>query len=267
LSQTAPQRNPAVLAGFVLILTIVLGAAAFGLNSVTNPQPTAGTDANICKPAPNGHPQSKPTRTYSQPQSVNLDPANAYRAVMCTVHGLIVIDLRTDTAPLTAGNFIFLANAGFYDGLTFHRVCPSTADSTCGGATFGIAQGGDPLGTGTGGPGYSLKDEGPKGPYGVGTLAMARSSAVSGSQFFINTTDNTAVLAPQPSVFNIFGDISGGLAVAQKLQKGDKIYWVAIQSSTPTPASPSASPGASPAAAPGASPAASPSATPAPSPS
>lgn len=263
MSQAAPQRHPAVLAGFVLILTIVLGAAAVGLNSVTNPQATASTPSNICKPAPNGHPQANPTRTYSQPRSINLNPTSAYRAVMCTVHGLIVIDLRTDTAPLTAGNFIYLANAGFYDGLIFHRVCPNAADSTCGGTTFGIAQGGDPLGTGTGGPGYSLKDEGPKGPYGAGTIAMARSSAVSGSQFFINTTDNTAVLAPQPSVFNVFGDIATGLDVAQKLQKGDRIYWVAIQVAAASSPGPSAAPGASPSA----SPAAGPSATPAPSPS
>lgn len=259
MSQAVPQRHPAVLAGFVLILTVVLGVAAVGLNSVTNPQPSASTASSICKPAPNGHPQANPPRTYSQPQSVNLTPTSAYRAVMCTVHGLIVIDLRTNTAPLTAANFIYLANAGFYDGLTFHRVCPNTADSSCGGTTFGIAQGGDPLGTGTGGPGYSLKDEGPKGPYGVGTIAMARSTAVSGSQFFINTTDNTAVLAPQPSVFNVFGDISSGLDVALKLQKGDRIYWVGIEVATASSPSLSASPGASPAA--------SPSATPAPSPS
>ena len=65
---------------------------------------------------------------------------------MCTPRGLIVIDLRTATAPSTAANFIYLANAGFYDGLLFHRVCPNTADTTCGGVTFGIAQGGDPVG-------------------------------------------------------------------------------------------------------------------------
>jgi cyclophilin family peptidyl-prolyl cis-trans isomerase len=258
LSQTAPQRHPAVLAGFVLILTLVLGAAAYGLNAVTNPQSTV--QSSVCTPAPNGHPKQNPVRTYAQPPTLTLDLAKAYRVVICTARGLIVIQMRTDTAPLTAGNFIDLANAGFYDGLIFHRVCPNPADSTCGGASFGIDQGGDPLGTGTGGPGYSLKDEGPKGPYGVGTVAMARSSAVSGSQFFIDTTDNTSVLAPQPSVFNIFGDVTSGLDVAQKLQKGDKMYWVAVQVAAAGSPSPAASPGASPAPSPSA-------AAPSPSPS
>jgi cyclophilin family peptidyl-prolyl cis-trans isomerase len=267
LSQTAPQRHPAVLAGFVLILTLVLGAAAYGLNAVTNPSTSTAKDT-VCTNAPTGHPKVNPVRTYATAPALTLDPTKSYRVVMCTTRGTIVINMRSDSAPLTAGNFIFLANAGFYDGLTFHRVCPNAADTTCGGATFGIDQGGDPLGTGTGGPGYSLGDEGPKGPYGVGTVAMARSSTVSGSQFFINTTDNTSVLAPQPSVFNIFGDITSGLDVAQKLQKGDKMYWLAVQVATVTSPNPSASPAASPAASPQASPAASPSAAaPSPSPS
>ena len=143
MSQTAPQRHPAVLAGFVLILTLALGAAAYGLNAVTNPQqPTA--QSSVCTPAPNGHPKQNPVRTYPQPPTLSVDPAKSYRVVICTSRGLIVISMRTDTAPLTAGNFIYLANAGFYDGLIFHRVCPNPADSSCGGASFGIDQGAIP---------------------------------------------------------------------------------------------------------------------------
>jgi cyclophilin family peptidyl-prolyl cis-trans isomerase len=263
LSQTPAQRSPLVLAGFVLLVTLVLAGAAYGLNSVTNPQPVAsGSQPAVCNAAPSGHPKANPTRTYSAAPAHTIDPTRQYIATMCTARGLIVFKLRADTAPSSTNNFVFLANAGFFDGLNFHRVCPNTADQSCGDGSLKIAQGGDPKGDGTGGPGYSLPDEGAKGPYGAGTFAMARSSAISGSQFFIDTADNTAILGPQPSVYNVFGDITTGLDVAQKLHKGDRIYWVAIDVSAAASPSPAASAGASPAASPAASPQASPAASP-----
>ena len=274
MTQSTAQRSPLVLGAFVLVVTAILGAAAFGLNSVTNPQPVAtksGSVPAVCQQAPPGHPVANPTRSYTAAPPLSIDPTKQYTATMCTDRGIIVFTLRNST-PQTTNNFVFLANKGFYDGLLFHRVCPNAADSSCGAATFGIAQGGDPKGDGTGGPGYSLPDEGPKGPYGVGTLAMARSTAISGSQFFIDTTDNSATLSPQPSVYNVFGDIIQGLDVATSLKKGDHMYWVEVTAGAPASPSPgaSASPAASasPEASPAASPAASPSASaPAPSPS
>ena len=263
MSQTPTQRPPIVLGAFVILVTAILGGAAWGLNSVTNPAPapTANATSSVCAKAPSGHPNTHPVRTHPQPPTVKLDPATQYFATICTARGLIQVKLRTDTAPVSAGNFIALADSGFYDGLSFHRVCPNTADSSCGDGSLKIAQGGDPKGDGTGGPGYSIADEGPKGPYGAGTFAMARSSQVSGSQFFIDTADNTAILGPQPQVYNVFADITQGLDVAQHLKKGDVMFWVAIGRSA------AASPGPSPVASPAASPEASPAATPAPSPS
>lgn len=248
-----------VLAAFVILVTAVLAGAAWGLNSVTNPKPaaTATASASVCAKAPSGHPNAHPVRSHPQPPAVKLDPATQYFATICTARGLIEVKLRTDSAPISAGNFIALADAGFYDGLSFHRVCPNTADSSCGDGSLKIAQGGDPKGDGTGGPGYSIADEGPKGPYGAGTFAMARSSQVSGSQFFIDTADNTAILGPQPQVYNVFADITQGLDVAQRLKKGDVMFWVAItRSASASPAS-SASPATSPAGSPEVSPAAS----------
>ena len=240
MSQTPAPRNPLVLAGFVLVVTAILGAAAYGLNSVTNPRPVATTSSipAICNPAPGGHPRTNPPRSFSAPPPLNTDGTKQYVATICTDRGLIVFKLRKST-PQTTNNFVNLVNVGFYDGLNFHRVCPNTADSSCGDGSLKIAQGGDPKGDGTGGPGYSLPDEGPKGPYGGGTLAMARAQQVSGSQFFIDTADNSSILSPQANVYNVFGDITAGLDAAQKLQKGDKMYWVSIEIGS------AASPGAS----------------------
>ena len=292
MSQAPAQRPPIVLAAFVILFTAVLGAAAWGLNSVTNPKPAStssitGADATpqpessaqvaqatkaalaavppVCGTTPKGHPNVRPVRRHSQPPTVKLDPATQYFATFCTARGLVVAKFRTDTAPISAGNFIALADSGFYDGLKFHRVCPNTADTSCGDGSLKIAQGGDPRGDGTGGPGYSIADEGPKGPYGAGTLAMARSSQVSGSQFFIDTADNTAILGPQPQVYNVFADITQGLDVAQQLKKGDVMFWVAISRGSAAAPSPGATPDASPAAVP--APAPSDSAVPSPSPS
>ncbi|HEV1997458.1 MAG TPA: peptidylprolyl isomerase [Candidatus Dormibacteraeota bacterium] len=241
MSQNPAQRSPLVLGVFVLVVTAILGAAAYGLNSVTNPQPTSSSRINsapaVCNPVPSGHPNSNPQRSYTAAPPLTIDPAKQYTATMCTDRGLIVFKLRSSTAQ-TTNNFVYLANNGFFDGLNFHRVCPNTADQSCGNGSLKIAQGGDPKGDGTGGPGYSLSDEGPKGPYGAGTLAMARAQQISGSQFFIDTADNSSILSPQPNVYNVFGDIASGLDVALSLKKGDKMYWVAIEAGVA--ASPSA---------------------------
>jgi peptidyl-prolyl cis-trans isomerase B (cyclophilin B) len=255
-----------LLAGLVIAFTVALGLAAFGLNRIVNPPVEAV--AVPCPAAPSGHPNSNARHTYTVTPNTKLDPTKAYRVVMCTTRGVITLGLRHIEAPVTVNDFVFLVNNGYYDGLTFHRVCPNPADASCGG-TIHIAQGGDPNGDGTGrGPGFLIPDEKPKGGYITGTVALARPANAdgtkipnsSGGQFFINTANNN--FAPD---YNLFGDITSGLAVAQHLVKGDKIVWMAVQ----TAQLPATSPGAaSPAAASPA--AASPSAaaaTPSPSPS
>lgn len=117
-------------------------------------------------------------KQYASPPAMQIDPKKTYRAVMNTGKGAIAIDLFADRAPITVNNFVFLARDGFYDGVIFHRVLDGF-----------MAQGGDPTGTGRGGPGYRWDDE----PAALklrhdapGTLSMANAGPnTNGSQFFI----------------------------------------------------------------------------------
>ncbi len=260
MSQSAG-RSPVLLAGFVIAFTLILGGAAWGLSRVVNPPPPD----TPCPSAPAPHPVGNARHTFTTAPSNALQSGQEYTATMCTSKGVIKIALRGGVAPQTVNAFIFLADTGYYDGLTFHRVCPSASDPSCGGATsqLHIAQGGDPNGDGTGrGPGFPIPDETPAGRYTIGTVALARPAKQDGSkipnssggQFFINTDTNN--FSPD---YNLFGDVISGLTVAQHLVKGDTIFWISTESFTAP--EPSASPSSA------ASPVASGSATPSPSPS
>jgi cyclophilin family peptidyl-prolyl cis-trans isomerase len=146
---------------------------------------------------------AKINHTYSSAQNV-IDTNKIYCAGINTNKGLIVAELDPKIAPETVNNFVFLAQNHFYDGLTFHRVIANL-----------IAQGGDPTGTGNGGPGYKFNDEPVQGSYTAGTIAMANSGAnTNGSQFFINLADNTTQFAKS---YNLFGHVVQGLDVAKEL--------------------------------------------------
>jgi len=137
------------------------------------------------------------------------------KAVIVTAKGTIEFDLQANDAPKTVSNFIYLANLGFYNNLTFHRVV----------ANF-VIQGGDPKGDGTGGPGYTFPDETVVGDYKAGTVAMANSGAnTNGSQFFICLADQPSL----PKQYNLFGRVTKGMDVVQKIAVGDKITSITIQ--------------------------------------
>jgi cyclophilin family peptidyl-prolyl cis-trans isomerase len=143
------------------------------------------------------------------PPSGALDTSKAYRARFKTERGEIVAELHTTQAPLTVENFVNLARAGFYDGTTFHRVIPGF-----------MAQGGDPTGTGRGGPGYQFDDEfSPELRHdGPGVLSMANAGpGTNGSQFFL-TFDATPHLDGRHTVF---GRVVEGLDVLQSLRERD----------------------------------------------
>ena len=143
------------------------------------------------------------------PPSGALDSSKTYTARFKTEKGDIVVELYADRAPLTVENFVNLARAGFYDGTTFHRVIRGF-----------MAQGGDPTGTGTGGPGYQFGDEfHPSLRHdGPGVLSMANAGAgTNGSQFFI-THGATPHLDDRHSVF---GRVSEGMEVVQSLRERD----------------------------------------------
>ena len=152
-------------------------------------------------------------------QSMTFEKGKTYQAVIHTSKGDITCDLNYEKAPLSVTNFIQLAKAGFYNGLTFHRVVPHF-----------VVQGGDPDGTGTGGPGYTVTAEIGL-PHQKGALAWARQGdqvnpkkRSSGSQFYI-TLENVPHLDGE---YTVFGKTISGMEVVQKIKQGDIIERVDI---------------------------------------
>lgn len=141
------------------------------------------------------------TKNLSKPE-MQIDTAKTYTATLTTSEGDIVVDLYAKETPITVNNFVYLARQGFYDDTIFHRVI----------ANFMI-QGGDPTGTGSGGPGYEFDDEPFTGQYVPGTLAMANAGPdTNGSQFFI--MHGEVALPPN---YVIFGNVSSGQAVVDAI--------------------------------------------------
>jgi cyclophilin family peptidyl-prolyl cis-trans isomerase len=142
--------------------------------------------------------------SYDAPERVLKDGCT-YAATLATNFGDIEVSLDRDAAPETVNSFVFLATQGYFDGLTFHRVVPGF-----------VIQGGDPTGTGTGGPGYTIPDELPAEPgYPEGALAMANAGPnTSGSQFFIVTGDASFL----PNAYSLFGTVTDGMDVAKEIE-------------------------------------------------
>ncbi|OGO56581.1 MAG: hypothetical protein A2Z32_00850 [Chloroflexi bacterium RBG_16_69_14] len=125
----------------------------------------------------------------------------------------MVIKVEADLSPIAAGNFVALASCSFYDGTVFHRT-PTLQDGT----PF-VIQGGDPDGTGTGGPGYTIKDEPVTTPYKRGTVAMARTQAPDsvGSQFFIVLDDKDGDVLSSANTYQIIGNVASGMETADAI--------------------------------------------------
>jgi len=142
------------------------------------------------------------------------------RATIETELGNIVLEVYTDSAPVASENFINLAQAGYYDGVVFHRIVPGF-----------VIQGGDPLGTGTGGPGYTIVDEPVVGEYIRGTVAMARTAAPDsqGSQFFIVLDDSVQQTLPKSGGYVIFGQVLEGMDVADQIAAGPASEQMALE--------------------------------------
>ncbi len=140
--------------------------------------------------------------------TADFDPAKQYRVTLTTSAGPIRLDLRTDKAPGHCKNMVGLAKAGFYDGCIFHRVIDGF-----------MIQGGDPTGTGTGGPGYQIDAEFNDLPHEAGVLSMARSQDPNsaGSQFFVCLPGNTGFLDGQ---YTAFGKVADEDSLATVLKIG-----------------------------------------------
>jgi cyclophilin family peptidyl-prolyl cis-trans isomerase len=172
-----------------------------------DPQPAPAQIACGAKAPPEA---GKPKPQFSGPPPMTIDPKETYVATMVTSCGAIAIELDPKAAPQTVNSFVFLADHHYFDGQYFHRIDTS----------IDVLQGGDPTGTGSGGPGYSIPDELHGGEqYAPGVVAMANAGANSGgSQFFLITGDNGHNLDSNPN-YTIFGHIVRGLDVAQRIQK------------------------------------------------
>ena len=153
---------------------------------------------------------------WNQPPEMIIDPDKEYEVEMETNRGVIQLELYPQHAPKTVNNFVFLAREGFYDGVSFHRVIDDF-----------VIQGGDPTGTGRGGPGYKFEDELEGNPlkHETGTLSMANAGPnTNGSQFFITHS-------PQPHLdgkHTVFGKVVSGMDVINEIEAGDKMIDVTV---------------------------------------
>ena len=156
------------------------------------------------------------SKQYSSSPPMTIDPKKKYTATLITSRGEIVCELFAKDAPKTVNNFVFLARDNFYDGTTFHRVIPDF-----------MIQGGDPTGTGRGGPGYRFEDEVKGNPrkHEVGTLSMANAGQnTNGSQFFITHV----VTSWLDGKHTVFGKVLKGQDVVNEVQQGDQLVGITI---------------------------------------
>ncbi len=146
------------------------------------------------------------TQKFNDKPEFGIDVTKRYTATMDTSMGEMVIALDAINAPITVNNFVFLAGYHYYEGIIFHRIINGF-----------MCQGGDPGGTGTGGPGYRFEDEPVKQRYQIGSMAMANAGPnTNGSQFFLISGPSGVGLPPQ---YNHFGQVVKGLDIVDAMQK------------------------------------------------
>lgn len=192
-------RNVILTIGAIIVIaTVILTLGLIGVIKMPTGDANNTPDVNNLK----------------SPIPIVIDMNKKYTATIKTAKGDIVLELYAKDAPVTVNNFVSLAKKGFYNGLTFHRVIPGF-----------MAQGGDPNGDGTGGPGYKFQDEISQRTHVTGALSMANAGPnTNGSQFFI-------CYAPQPHLngkHTVFGQCTAGMDVLTKLVSGDKMIEVVI---------------------------------------
>jgi cyclophilin family peptidyl-prolyl cis-trans isomerase len=199
-------RRWIVLAVFALVAIGVVAAILISRGGDDNgDSTTAAAGAEGCKQVDAPEPKQV---SLKAPEQV-VKPGEEATAVVQTSCGTFEIALDTERAPKTANSFAYLSEQGFYDDLTFHRIVPEF-----------VIQGGDPEGTGTGGPGYSVDEKPPANlAYTKGTVAMAKSSAEppgrSGSQFYVVTGADAGL----PPEYALVGKVSEGLDVVERIGK------------------------------------------------
>jgi cyclophilin family peptidyl-prolyl cis-trans isomerase len=227
------RRIAYVLVAIAALTTLVAcKSSTSGAKKTATPQQTVAATStsaatSAATPTPGNVPmsfadscQKSDEKSWSSAPAQIIDTSKTYVATIKTDKGDIVVELYSDV-PITTNNFVFLACSGFYDGLTFHRVVPDF-----------VIQGGDPTGSGAGGPGYAIPDE-PDGDHkmDVGVISMANAGPnTAGSQFFITIgLGQSGSLAYLDDAFPVFGKVTAGQDVAGQIAQGDTITTVTIQ--------------------------------------
>ncbi len=209
---------PWLVAGAIAVVALIAILVVF------KPGTGTGGAAASASPLASGTAVAAGACPTAQPDPL---PAGETRTVtLTTPKGAIAIKVEADLSPIAAGNFVALASCGYYDGTVFHRT------ATLPDGTPFVIQGGDPEGTGSGGPGYTITDEPVTTPYKRGTVAMARTAAPNsvGSQYFIVLDDKDGAVLSSANTYQIIGNVTSGMDVA------DAIY--AASAGAETPASP-----------------------------
>jgi cyclophilin family peptidyl-prolyl cis-trans isomerase len=188
-------RRPNRSLGLAVAVAIAVGACTAA---------PGGAPPTVATPAPST--AARPACPEAQPPAL---PAGETRTVtIATNLGSMTLKIEADLSPIAAGNFVALASCGYYDGVVFHRVVPDF-----------VIQGGDPSGTGTGGPGYTITDEPVTAQYGRGVVAMARTADPNsvGSQFFIVLDDEAREALASYNTYQIIGHVTAGMETADAI--------------------------------------------------
>ena len=218
--------DPVQWIGIGVVVIILAIGAFFGIRALQQSAPAAANPAST-RATPGAASTPAAAKQWASPPAMTIDKSKQYLAtVKMAKGGEFVIQLFPDKAPITVNSFVFLARQGFFDGVTFHRVLDGF-----------MAQGGDPTGTGTGGPGYEFVNEDNDLKFDkAGVVAMANAGRdTNGSQFFIT-------FGPQPQLnggYTIFGQVTSGMDVVNGLTRrnpdqsptftGDAIQTVTIE--------------------------------------
>jgi cyclophilin family peptidyl-prolyl cis-trans isomerase len=205
MQEERADRRPIILAVFALIAIAVVVAILIGRSGGDDDSGAAASSSDGCKEVE--APQPKKVSLKAPPQTV--EKGEELTAVVETSCGTFEIALDSARAPKTVNSFAYLSEQGFYDGLTFHRIAPGF-----------VIQGGDPLGTGVGGPGYGVTEKPPANlSYTEGTVAMAKSSAeppgASGSQFYVVTAADAGL----PPEYALVGKVDKGYDAVERIEK------------------------------------------------
>lgn len=231
--RTVRFRSPAVALGLVIAVFIFAALACRGgeeetaSDSATSTAAPTGTisfpsidpgtaSAGCISPGTGPTPPEVQAKSYPERPARTIDPARQYLGHVYTTRGHFIIELLPQIAPEHVNSFVFLARDRFYNGTVFHRVEPGF-----------VVQGGDPTGTGTGGPGYTLPLEPSEEPFTRGVVGMARSRDPdsAGSQWFVTLGDATHL----NNQYTVFGKVTQGMEIVDCLEVGDKIIDLAIQ--------------------------------------